>query len=100
MAAAGEPVAAIFGLEALERVKGFSPSEMALPNHPDVAYAFVRTLVDCGYRWVLVQEHTVEEPATAVVLGGSPDLRWPASHRGPVFSVRIIVPIEVDRIRY
>jgi len=56
--------AAIFGLEALARVRGFSPSEMALPNHPEVAYAFVRTLLDCGYRWVLVQEHTVEEPAT------------------------------------
>ena len=54
--------AAIFGLEALGRVRGFSPSEMALPNHPDVAYEFVRTLRDCGYRWVLVQEHTVEEP--------------------------------------
>jgi len=56
--------AAMFGLEALGRVRGFSPSEMALPNHPEVAYAFVRTLLDCGYRWVLVQEHTVEEPAT------------------------------------
>jgi hypothetical protein len=54
--------AAIFGVEALTRVRGFSPSEMALPNHPDVAYEFVRTLVDCGYQWVLVQEHTVEEP--------------------------------------
>ena len=60
--------AALFGLDALARVRGFSPSEMALPNHPDVAYEFVRTLVDCGYRWVLVQEHTVEEPAT----GASP----------------------------
>lgn len=54
--------AAVFGLEALTRVRGFSPSEMALPNHPDVAYEFVRTLKDCGYRWVLVQEHTVEQP--------------------------------------
>jgi hypothetical protein len=54
--------AAIFGLEALSRVRGFSPSEMALPNHPDVAYAFVKTLRDCGYQWVLVQEHTVEHP--------------------------------------
>ncbi len=53
--------AALFGLEALTRVRGFSPSEMALPNHPDVAYDFVRTLLDCGYRWVLVQEHTVEQ---------------------------------------
>lgn len=52
--------AAIFGLEALGRVRGFSPSEMALPNHPDVAYEFVKTLNDCGYTWVLVQEHTVE----------------------------------------
>ena len=33
---------------------------MALPNHPDVACEFVRTLKECGYRWVLVQEHTVE----------------------------------------
>jgi len=54
--------AGIFGMEALERIRGFSPSEMALPNHPDVAYAFVKTLVDCGYQWVLVQEHTVELP--------------------------------------
>ena len=54
--------AALFGLEALGRVRGFSPSEMALPNHPDVAYEFVRTLTDSGYEWVLVQEHTVEQP--------------------------------------
>jgi len=54
--------AAIFGLEALSRVRGFSPAEMALPNHPDVAYEFVRTLLDCGYRWLLVQEHSVERP--------------------------------------
>ena len=25
-------------------IRGFSPAEMALPNHPDVAYEFVRTL--------------------------------------------------------
>ena len=56
--------AAIFGVEALQRVRGFSPSEMALPNHPDVAYAFVKTLRQCGYTWVLVQEHTVELPLT------------------------------------
>ena len=54
--------AAIFGLDALRRVRGFSPSEMALPNQPDVAYEFVKTLIDCGYQWVLVQEHTIEQP--------------------------------------
>jgi hypothetical protein len=54
--------AAIFGMEALSRVRGFSPSEMALPNHPDVAYEFVKTLNDFGFQWVLVQEHTVEHP--------------------------------------
>ena len=53
--------AAIFGLEALARVRGFSPAEMALPNHPDTAYEFVKTLKDCGYQWVLVQEHSVEQ---------------------------------------
>jgi hypothetical protein len=52
--------AALFGFDALSRVKGFSPPEMALPNHPDVAYEFVRTLKDCGFRWVLVQEHSAE----------------------------------------
>jgi hypothetical protein len=52
--------AAVFGFAALERLRGFSPTEMALPNHPDVAYAFVKTLCDFGYQWVLVQEHTVE----------------------------------------
>jgi hypothetical protein len=54
--------AGIFGLDALRRVRGFSPAEMALPNHPDTAYEFVKTLKDCGYEWVLVQEHTVELP--------------------------------------
>ena len=53
--------AAIFGLEAMTRVRGFSPAEMALPNHPDVAYEFVKTLKDAGFQWVLVQEHTVEQ---------------------------------------
>lgn len=53
--------AAIFGLDALSRVRGFSPAEMAVPNHPDVAYEFVKTLKKYGYQWVLVQEHTVEE---------------------------------------
>ena len=52
--------ASIFGLDALHRVRGFSPPEMALPNHPDVAYEFVKTLKDNGYWWVLVQEHSVE----------------------------------------
>jgi hypothetical protein len=54
--------AAIFGLEALGRVRGFSPAEMALPNHPDVAYEFVRTLRECGYQWLMVQEHSIERP--------------------------------------
>ncbi len=68
--------AALFGVEAMTRVRGFSPSEMALPNHPEVAYEFVRTLLDCGYRWVLVQEHTVEERAN-----GAPPRRPHLPHR-------------------
>jgi hypothetical protein len=53
--------ASLFGLKALARVRGFSLPEMALPNHPDVAYECIKTLNDCGYEWVMVQEHTVEE---------------------------------------
>lgn len=52
--------AALCGEAALSRVRGFSPPEMALPNHPDVVHSFVRTLTENGYRYVLVQEHTVE----------------------------------------
>jgi hypothetical protein len=52
--------AALFGDQALQRVKGFSPPEMHLPNHPDTLFAFVAALRECGYRWLLVQEHSVE----------------------------------------
>lgn len=54
--------AAVFGWDALARVRGFSPPEMHLPNHPDVCYEYIKTLRECGYRWLLVQEHTVETP--------------------------------------
>lgn len=53
--------AAIFGVDALKRVKGFSPPEMHLPNHPEVTFEYISALRQCGYRWVLVQEHTVEK---------------------------------------
>ena len=52
--------AAIFGEEAIKRVKGFSPPEMHLPIHPDVCYEYVKALKECGYAWVMVQEHTIE----------------------------------------
>lgn len=52
--------AAIYGWDALSRVRGFSPPEMHMPNHPDAAYEYVKALVDCGYKWLMVQEHTVE----------------------------------------
>jgi hypothetical protein len=52
--------AALFGLPALARVRGFSAPEMDLPVHPDACFAYVRALRACGYRWLMVQEHTVE----------------------------------------
>lgn len=52
--------ASLFGAEALARVKGFSPPEMHLPNHPDTLYEYIKALKDCGYRWLMVQEHSVE----------------------------------------
>ena len=50
----------LFGDDALQRVRGFSPPEMHLPNHPDTLYEFIQALKDCGYQWLLVQEHSVE----------------------------------------
>jgi len=55
-----EHFASVFGLEALRRVKGFSPPEMHLPIHPDVCHAYVNALNECGYEWLMVQEHTIE----------------------------------------
>lgn len=52
--------AELFGAEALKRVKGFSPPEMHLPNHPDSLYEYIKALKECGYRWLLVQESSVE----------------------------------------
>lgn len=84
--------AALFGFEALSRVRGFSPSEMELPNHPDVFYEFVKTLKECGYRWVLVQEHTVES-----IEGGGvrnpyiPNLLVARNSRGETCSITAII---------
>ena len=50
----------LFGRDALLRVKGFSLPEMHLPNHPDALYQLIRDLNECGYRWVMLQEHSVE----------------------------------------
>ncbi len=52
--------ATVFGEDALKRVKGFSPPEMHLPNNPDTLYEYIKALKECGYRWLLVQEHSVE----------------------------------------
>ncbi|MBN3038570.1 MAG: glycosyl hydrolase family 57 [Candidatus Omnitrophica bacterium] len=60
IAAWREHFASIFGLEAVKRVQGFSPPEMHLPIHPDVCFEYVKALKECGYEWIVVQEHTVE----------------------------------------
>lgn len=52
--------ASLFGDDALKRVKGFSPPEMHLPNHPDTLFEYIKALKECGYRWLMVQEHSVE----------------------------------------
>ena len=50
----------LFGEEALLRVKGFSLPEMHLPNHPDIVFKLITALKECGYEWLMVQEHSVE----------------------------------------
>jgi len=85
--------AGLFGLEALSRVKGFSPAEMALPNHPDVFYEFVRTLKDYGYRWVIVQEHTVEriEDGRPLAYKHQPHRLIARNSRGQTLSITAII---------
>ena len=39
-------------------------------------------------------------PEIQYYLAGKPELPWPVSHRGLVTSVRVVIPFEVDRIRY
>ncbi|WP_019501271.1 hypothetical protein [Pseudanabaena sp. PCC 6802] len=52
--------AALFGYDALRRVRGFSPPEMHLPNHPDTLFEYIKALKECGYQWLMVQEHAIE----------------------------------------
>ncbi len=81
----------LFGTEALSRVRGFSPCEMALPNHPDVCYEFVKTLKDCGYRWVLVQEHTVESVTAQGVDPYAPHCLVAQNSRGQTVQITAII---------
>jgi hypothetical protein len=82
----------MFGLDALSRVRGFSPPEMALPNHPDVCFEFVKTLRECGYRWVLVQEHTIEhEDGSAIRDPFVPHLLVATNSAGEMASITAIV---------
>jgi len=60
IAAWQEHFASIFGYPALERVRGFSPPEMHLPIHPDACYEYVKALKEYSYKWLMVQEHTIE----------------------------------------
>ncbi len=50
----------LFGEDALRRVKGFSLPEMHLPNQPEVLYQLIRSIKECGYLWVMLQEHSVQ----------------------------------------
>ncbi|MBF0425305.1 MAG: glycosyl hydrolase family 57 [Magnetococcales bacterium] len=68
--------AALFGDAALGRVRGFSPVGSLLPNHPESIFALIRTLRDCGYQWLLLQERMVEDPHT-----GRPVVRSHLPHR-------------------
>ena len=39
-------------------------------------------------------------PELQYFLSRSPELPWPVEHRGPVASMRLVVPFEVSRIRH
>jgi len=52
--------AALFGLDALSRIRGFSLPKMQLPSDPDMLYALITVLKECGYQWLMVPEHAIE----------------------------------------
>lgn len=52
--------ASVFGMAALSRVRGFAPPEMNLPKQTEKLYAFINTLKNCGYQWMMVHEGTVQ----------------------------------------
>jgi hypothetical protein len=84
--------AALFGLPALARVRGFSAPEMDLPVHPDVCFAYVRALRACGYRWLLVQEHTVENvDGTPLRQPRLPHLLSARNSEGETVSIPVLV---------
>ena len=51
--------AAIFGWEALRRVRGFCLPELQLPTEPNALYTLVQTLQETGYHWLLVRAEQV-----------------------------------------
>jgi hypothetical protein len=84
--------AALFGTAALARVRGFSPPEMSLPIHPDACFAYVRALRACGYRWLMVQEHTVENlDGTALRQPRLPHRLVARSSEGDTASIPVLV---------
>jgi hypothetical protein len=84
--------AGLFGMPALERVRGFSAPEMDLPVHPDACFAYVRALRACGYRWLLVQEHTVENAdGTPLRQPRLPHLLVARSSEGETESIPVLV---------
>jgi hypothetical protein len=84
--------AALFGMPALARVRGFSAPEMHLPIHPDVCFAYVRALGECGYRWLMVQEHTVENPdGTPLRQPHLPHLLVARSSEGDTAAIPVLV---------
>jgi hypothetical protein len=83
---------ALFGAAALGRVRGFSAPEMDLPIHPDVCFAYVRALRACGYRWLMVQEHTVENPdGTPLQTPRLPHRLVARSSEGETASITVLV---------
>jgi hypothetical protein len=38
-------------------------------------------------------------PEFVYSFAGSPDMRWPVDHQGPILSLRVVMPFEVQRIR-
>ena len=65
---------------------------MHLPIHPDVCFAYVRALRECGYRWLMVQEHTIESSdGTALRQPHLPHLLVARNSEGETASIPVLI---------
>jgi hypothetical protein len=84
--------AALFGADALRRVRGFALPDLRLPADPDALYSLLLTLKQQGYRWLLVRADQICQPdGSAIAHPHLPHQLTVANHAGESASITVLV---------